>query len=66
MPYKLVHVSEVKPGDTVFHGGKDRTVGKKDVRYGSFMGTTLFGDSYRLGQVPVKKVCISGECDGLR
>lgn len=61
MPYKLVHISTIRPGDVVIHGGKDRTVGKRDVRHGGFMGTTLFGDSYRLGQVPVKKVIVCAE-----
>lgn len=61
MPYKLVHISTIRPGDVVIHGEKERTVGKKDVRHGGFMGSSIFGDCYRLGQVPVKKVVVYAE-----
>ena len=44
-----VHIKEVKVGDVVFHNGKWRTVGKKDIKEDAFMGRTLFGDSYQLG-----------------
>lgn len=56
MSYKLVHISTIRHGDVVIHGEKERTVGKKDVSHGGFMGSSIFGDCYRLGQVPVKKV----------
>lgn len=51
-----VHISTVKIGDTVEHGGKFMTVGKGDIKTDSFMGTSLFGDSYSLGHKKVKKV----------
>lgn len=44
-----VHIKDVRVGDTVFHDGKWRTVGKKDIKEDPFMGRTIFGDSYQLG-----------------
>ena len=52
------HISNIQPGDTVEHNGKLMTVCAKDIKRGGFMGTTLFGDSYRLGYLLVKKVNI--------
>ena len=52
---KQIHIDEIKAGDTVKHNGKVLNVGQKDIKHG-FMGTTLFGDSYRLGSIPVTKV----------
>jgi len=46
---KQVHISEVRMNDTVLHNGDRRTVGKNDINHGGFMGSSLFGDSYRLG-----------------
>ena len=51
-----VHISQICVGDTVFHNGADRTVGAKNLRHSAFMGTTLFGDCYKLGLTKVKKV----------
>ena len=51
-----VHISKIEPGDTVIHNGKEKTVGKDDISYCPFMGISLFGDTYRLGTVLVKKV----------
>ena len=50
------HISKIVVGDIVINRNGDTvTVGNKDLKKG-FMGTTLFGDSYKLGTVPVKKV----------
>jgi hypothetical protein len=46
------HISEIKAGDTIEHAGQLRTVTAQDIKAG-FMGRTIFGDSYRLGQQPV-------------
>lgn len=57
--YKVenVHISTVMPGDTVLCAdGNLRTVCRKDIRRDPFMSRTLFGDSYRLGTIPIKKV----------
>lgn len=52
------HISTIRAGDTVEHEGKIMTVCHKDIKKDAFFGTTLFGDSYRIGQQPVKKVNI--------
>lgn len=51
----LAHISEIRAGDTVMIDGQMRTVSNNDIRRG-FLGVTLFGDSYRLGTVPVQRV----------
>ena len=54
--FDLVNVSEIVAGDTILHtDGMLRTVCKKDIKTG-FMGVTLFGDSYRLGTILVKRI----------
>jgi len=56
---KNVHISTIVVGDAVKHQGKVRTVGAKDIKRCPFMGKTLFGDSYSLGNTSVKKVIVS-------
>jgi hypothetical protein len=53
-----VHISSISIGDTIIcdSDGLERTVGKGNIKRGSFMGISIFGDSYRLGTVLVKKV----------
>lgn len=51
-----VHISTICAGDTVLHRGVVRTVCKKDIKYCSFMGYSLFGESYVFGTKPVLKV----------
>lgn len=58
MRTKQVHISQIKRGDAVLHGGYVRTVGRKDLSYCSFMGIDLFGDSYHLGYKPVTLVLL--------
>jgi hypothetical protein len=53
-----VHISSITAGDTVEHNGKIMTVCQKDIKSDKFFGSLLFGDSYRIGQQPVKKVNI--------
>lgn len=54
-----VHITNIKIGDTVLcPDNKIRTVGKGNIKYG-FMRTTLWGDSYRLGTIPVKKIILT-------
>lgn len=51
-----VHISTIKAGDTILHtDNKITTVSNSNIKNG-FMGITLFGDAYRLGRLPVKKV----------
>lgn len=61
MKYDIVetHIDNVLVGDTILcKDDKIRTVGKSDIKYDKLMGRTLFGDSYRLGYTPVKKLNI--------
>jgi hypothetical protein len=50
------HINKINPGDLVFHNGQVRTVSKSNIKNDSFMGKTIFGDSYHLGYKPVMKV----------
>lgn len=52
------HIDLIRPGDTVEIDGVLKTVGPGDLHRGGFMDTTLWGDSYRLGTVPVKLAII--------
>ena len=49
------HISTIKTGDSVIHNGNEMTVNNDNIKSG-FMGTTLFGDSYRMGTIPVQVV----------
>lgn len=52
-----VHISQIVPRDTILHiDGEIRTVGKSNIGGDSFMGKTLFGDSYHSGHILVKKI----------
>ena len=55
---KEVHISEIRPGDTVEHNGAICTVCRNNIKTGGFMGRTLFGDSYSFGMKPVRKLQI--------
>ena len=50
------HISAIKAGDTIRHNGKLVTVCNSDIKYSEFIGITIFGDSYSLGQQLVTKV----------
>lgn len=58
MNYELekVHISTINIGDTVMFDGHKKTVGVENLKQCSFMGHTLFGDSFNLGAKPVEKV----------
>ena len=47
------HISQISAGDTILHNGREMTVCEHDIKRG-FCGITIFGDSYRLGTVPVE------------
>lgn len=53
---KMVKISEIVPGDTVIHNGHEHTVNRNHIKDDSFMGRTLFGDSYALGSKLIEKV----------
>jgi len=55
---KEVHISDIKSGDTIVHTDLNvRTVTNSNIKK-QFGEITLFGDSYKLGTIPVKKVII--------
>jgi hypothetical protein len=53
---KEVHISTIKGGDTVMHNGEIKTVSFNNIKNDSFMGSSIFGDSYKLGRTKVKKI----------
>jgi hypothetical protein len=52
----LVHINEIFSGDTIIHEDVMKTVSNNNIKHG-FCGKTLFGDSYKMGTIKVKK-CI--------
>lgn len=51
--FTLTHILSVEAGSRILcRDGVKRIIGKGDIKYG-FMGKTIFGDCYNLGQVPV-------------
>lgn len=53
-----VHKDDIRVGDTILcSDGLMRTVSRNNITSG-FCGTCIFGDSYQLGHLPVKKVII--------
>jgi hypothetical protein len=56
---KPTHISQISVGDTIkCRDGVIRTVCKSNIHYLQGIGTTIFGDSYNLGTIPVDKVII--------
>ena len=54
---KKKDITDIMAGDTIIDKeGKMRTVTGKDIKHKTFMGSTLFGDSYRLGTEKVDVV----------
>lgn len=51
-----IHISALRPGDTIHHEGADRTVCSADIRRAPDGEVSVFGDSYRLGTLPVQRV----------
>jgi len=47
------HISDLRIGDIVLHAGRVVTVGRENLKRDQFIGATLYGDSYRLGRLPV-------------
>ncbi len=44
-----IHISQISAGDTILHNGEMCTVSNTNIKNSTFMGKTLFGDSYRSG-----------------
>ncbi|WP_010416120.1 hypothetical protein [Anaerophaga thermohalophila] len=43
-------------GDAIIYQGLERTVNAHNIKHDKFMGTSIFGDSYKLGYEPVQRV----------
>lgn len=56
MKIEEVHISEIKVGDTIIHHGQQRTVCRRTFGYDSFVDVLLWGDSYNMGNIKVKRV----------
>ena len=54
----FTHIGNIKAGDIISHHGDIITLCNKDIKINTFMGTTLLGDSYRLGSKMVEKIII--------
>lgn len=57
-PTEEIHISEIKAGDAIIHNGKIVSVSASNIKNDSFMGRSVFGDSYRLGHKLVTRVII--------
>lgn len=56
-PIELVHINQIRPGDIVFHNGKEMTVCRNNLtRSACHDGQNLFGDSYKAGTQKVKRI----------
>ena len=53
---ELVHKDNIVQGDTILLDGKLKTVCRNNIRKGGFCGTTIHGESFRLGLELVKRV----------
>jgi hypothetical protein len=53
---KSMHISMIRPGDTIMHDGVMKTVSGTDIKHDACMGKTIFGDCYRLGHKLVSVV----------
>ena len=51
-----VHKDNIRVGDTILLHGELRTVCNNNIRRGGFCGTTIHGESFKLGSEPVKRV----------
>lgn len=54
----MTNIENIKAGDTIMFNNKLKTVCYNDIKYNKFIGYTLFGNSYNLGTISVKKVLI--------
>jgi len=51
-----VHISKIRIGDTIIHKDVMQTISGNNIKFCSFMGITLFGDSYSLGYKLVTRI----------
>ena len=53
---ELVHISKIKVGDTINHNGEVLTISGNNIKNCSFMGKSIFGDTYSLGYKKVQRL----------
>ena len=51
-----VHKDNIRAGDTILLDGELKTVCNNNIRRGGFCGTTIHGESFKLGLEPVQRV----------
>lgn len=51
-----VHKDEIVQGDVILLGGELKTVSGNNIRKGGFCGTTIHGESFKLGLELVQRV----------
>lgn len=56
MKTTLVHIDDIKPGDTIEHNGILKTVTSTNIKRSEFMGRAIFGDNYQCGYKLVKLI----------
>lgn len=57
METENVHISRINHGDTiVLRNGNTVTVDRQYIKHDKFMGVTLYGDSYNLGTILIKRI----------
>lgn len=56
MTTEKVHISRIRIGDAIIHNGKERTVTGEFIKRDSFMGISIFGDTYHFGYKLVERV----------
>lgn len=56
----MIQLDQVRIGDTILHNGKLKTVSRSNIKHDSFMGLTLFGDSYHIKRKVIKCKIFNG------
>lgn len=55
---ETIHISKLRVGDTILHEGKEKTVSGNNIKRCSFMGISVFGDTYNLGYKPITRIIL--------
>jgi len=50
------HISQISAGSTIIHNGEMKTVSGNNIKFSEFIGVSLFGDSYNIGNKLVEVV----------
>jgi hypothetical protein len=53
-----IHIDLLRVGDTIVHNGEIKTISGNNLKRNTFMGTTVFGDSYHSGNKKVTRVLL--------